>query len=195
MTPVVGGSPSRTGWPPCTHFSLVSVTAKREDATQSAFAKPEGRGMPKVTEDRQLVSYPPAFAKLDKQINDPDTGGQFHQLLTSHETPGFTAGGPFAGDAAVQDHWKSDWVGPAGQGGNYWPYATDVDVFRVLTDGLVESSKKAMSTGKVHNTLWVCSGEPPAGPVDKAAQDGLFHTAVIEGDGVVTLVIMTPYPV
>jgi hypothetical protein len=155
--------------------------------------------MPKVAQHK-WVSNANALDKLDDHVNEPANRAAFHQDLLTSATPGFDAGGPFGEDAATQAHWTTDWIDADGHGGTYWPYATHVDFADMLKQGLTRSVQEVIDTGKVHNTLWVVTGETPAEyaqgkPVTKAEQEKLFKVAVHATNRVINLVIMTPPPV
>ena len=146
------------------------------------------------------VSHPEQFAALDRHINDPEKRKNFHDALTAGKRAGFAAGGPFAGDTATRDHWSTDWIDRKGNGGKYWPYLDAIDLKEMFAKAFLKSVGRSVKTGKIHNTLWVVHGEPPAEyaqgkPVSKAKQRRLFIVAVEETDDVVNVVIVTPKPV
>jgi hypothetical protein len=150
--------------------------------------------------DHELVSRSPVFARLDNHINDQEKGASFLRAGEAGESRGFGSVGPFAGDRETELHWTTDWIQANGHGGSYWPYATDVDLKTLLKNGATESVQIATNTGKIHNTLWICNGDPPEEyqerqPVPKAKQEQLFKVAVHETDQVISLVILTPRPV
>jgi hypothetical protein len=145
------------------------------------------------------VHHPDPFKKLDAHINDPDDNyakrSGLSQLLQNSANPGFDLnGGPLVGDMESLACWNENWTDAAGHGGSYWPYLTHVNVAELLKSSLVDSIARAKATGKIHNTLWIFVDTPPEGPVDVATQRKLIKTEVVEGDGTVTLAILTPYP-
>jgi hypothetical protein len=150
--------------------------------------------MPAIAE--QWVPRSPVLLQLDRYINDDDNRASYARALANGESPAFVAGGPFADSPETQDHWMSDWIDSNGRGGSYWPYATDVDIATLVKNGLSESVQTAVNTEKIHNTLWICSGDAPEQdqPVSPATQQQLFKVAVHESDQVVTLIILTPQP-
>jgi hypothetical protein len=154
--------------------------------------------MPGIVEE--WVSRPEALERLDRHINETANPAAFHQRLAARDAPGFGPGGPFHADPETQAHWTTDWIDENGRGGRYWPYATEVDVAALLAGAITASVQRTIETGKIHNTLWISSGEPPAEhlrgePVPESMQTSLFKVAVVEGERVVNLVIMTPRPV
>ena len=152
--------------------------------------------MPK-TGDRWVQSCP-AITQLDDHLNsDEQKKASYSSALTAGENPAFVSGGPLVESNA---NWGTAWVDSDGHGGTYWPYATEVDLAGLIKGALTESVKTATDSGKIHNTLWILSGNAPeeyqqGHPVAKAKQEELFKVAVHETDRVVSLVIMTPEPV
>jgi hypothetical protein len=156
--------------------------------------------MPPFFAEYGVHSQPHPFERLDAYINDnPDAKASFHDGLVAGQKEGFSAGGPFAGDTAMRDHWAGDWTDASGRGGNYWPYLTSVDIGQALADGLTTSIARARETEKLHNTIWLPLGDVPevalrGGTLEDDEQQGLFTVAVYEGRDVVSLVILTPPP-
>jgi len=141
--------------------------------------------------------------RLDQVFNEgtAESRGRLRDAIASGKLGGgFREGSIFSVDAVGTDdaestrrHWLEDWVGdPPRRGGNFWPYANEIDVAELLRQGLLESLDRVIRTGKVHNNVWVPHGPAPVESV--VDQRALFAVWVQESHRVVTLVIETPVP-
>jgi hypothetical protein len=142
---------------------------------------------------------PEPFRQLDRFINNPGNRPAFVAGLVAGQKQGFSPGGPFANDQAMQNHWSGDWVNAQGRGGRYWPYLDTIDLAQELTDALAQSIGAVDAVPgkrKDHNTIWETLGDPPADPSALTADQkrAMFSVSVNVSDERVDLLIRTPKP-